>query len=214
MADSAAICDLGFEDVLAFWFGIRPASADDVRRCMRRWFGGDSEADRAILERFSPVVRAAAAHELDDWRASARGRLALIIVLDQFSRSLFRGSGAAFACDDHARALTLEGLAAEIDLRLEPLERMFFYLPLEHSESLDDQTLSVEQFERLSRLDVAPYLRATLAESVNYARQHHDIIAQFGRFPHRNAALERTSTAEEIAFLAQGGPTFGQSGSS
>lgn len=212
MADSGASRELGPQDVLAFWFGDSPTNADDVERCMRRWFGGDREADRVILERFSPAVAAAAAHELDDWLASARGRLALIVVLDQFPRSLYRGSGAAFAHDAQARALTRAGLDAQADLGLEPLERMFFYLPLEHSESLDDQTLSVTLFERLGQLDVVPYLRTTLNESIDYARQHRDIIARFGRFPHRNAALERDSTAEEVAFLAHGGPTFGQPG--
>jgi uncharacterized protein (DUF924 family) len=210
MTGSAATCELEPDDVLAFWFGDNPTNTDDVERCMRRWFGGDHEADRAIRERFSSAVVAAAAQDLDAWRASARGRLALIIVLDQFPRSLHRGSGAAFAHDALARSLTRAGLDRKDDLGLEPLERMFFYMPLEHSESLDDQTLSVTLFERLGCLDVAPYLRATLAESVDYARQHRDIIARFGRFPHRNAALERHSTAEEIAFLAQGGPTFGQ----
>jgi uncharacterized protein (DUF924 family) len=207
---AAAEAASGADDVLAFWFGDPPCGADDVKRCMKRWFSGGIEGDRAIRERFEPTIAAAAAQRLDDWMDSARGRLALIVVLDQFPRNIYRGSADAFAYDARAREIAKAGVEAKLDRCLKPLERLFFYLPLEHSESLEDQRSSVALFGRLAELDVADYLRDALVGSVDYARQHHDIIARFGRFPHRNAVLGRDSTAEELDFLERDGPTFGQ----
>ncbi len=196
--------------MLAFWFGNAPRDGDDVKRCMRRWFGGLAECDRVIRERFESLIAPAAANDLPGWPATARGRLAMVLLLDQFPRNIYRGTAAAFAYDAAARALAHAGIAAALDRQLAPLERMFFYLPLEHSESLADQELAVALFAALAEVEAPPYLRAALQEALDYARQHRDIIAQFGRFPHRNAALGRRNTGAETAFLEHGGPTFGQ----
>jgi len=202
------------DDVLAFWFGDAPRSTEDVKRCMQRWFGGRPECDRVIRERFESLIAAAAANDLPGWPATARGRLAAVVLLDQFPRNIYRGTAAAFAYDAAARELTKDGIDAALDHELAPLERMFFYLPLEHSESLADQDLAVALFAALAEVAAPPYLRAALQGSLEYARQHRDIIARFGRFPHRNAVLGRHNTDAEAAFLETGGPTFGQPASS
>ena len=198
------------DDVLAFWFGDAPRDTDDVKRCMRHWFGGSAECDRVIRERFERLIAPAAANGLPGWLATARGRLALIVLLDQFPRNIYRGTAAAFAYDSAAREIARAGIDAAVDRQLAPLERMFFYLPLEHSESLADQERAVSLFAALAEVEAPPYLRVALQGSLDYARQHRDIIARFGRFPHRNAVLGRRNTDSETAFLEQGGPTFGQ----
>lgn len=189
------------DDVLEFWF------PRDRERANKLWWGKDATLDAEIRERFGPTLAAARAGLLDEWAATARGRLALIIVLDQFSRNIHRGSPDSFAADAQARALTKDGLALGHDRELELLERLFFYLPLEHSESLDDQQQCVALMQSLA--DIAGEARQQeVAFYVDYAIQHRDIIARFGRFPHRNAVLGRASTDEELAFLQQPGSSF------
>src|SRR5690606_119569 len=138
------------------------------------------------------------------WLAPPRGRLALVILIDQFSRNLFRGDARAFAHDALARRWVSEGLDAGADRALRAIERVFFYLPLEHSESLADQQRSVALFERLCA-DVPPALQGTFAGYLDYAVRHRDVIVRFGRFPHRNASLGRATTPEEAEFLRQPG---------
>lgn len=189
------------DDVLEFWF------PRDRERANKLWWGKDAALDAEIRERFGATLAAARAGELDEWAATARGRLALIIVLDQFSRNIHRDSPDSFAADAQARALTKDGLARGHDRELELLERLFFYLPLEHSESLDDQQQCVALMQSLA--DVAGEARQQeVAFYVDYAIRHRDIIARFGRFPHRNAVLGRASTDEELAFLQQPGSSF------
>jgi len=199
------------EDVLAFWFGRAPESEADVKACMKRWYGGGPELDAEIDARFGPLMAAAANSELTDWATSPRGRLGLIVLLDQFPRSVYRSTAGAFAQDSLALDLTMTGMAARFDSRLDPLERLFFYMPLQHSESLEVQQQSVAAFEALAAAHAELFLRKALLGSADYARQHRDIIAQFGRFPHRNSVLGRRSTPEEARYLEQGGATFGQS---
>ncbi len=199
------------EDVLAFWFDSAPESAADIKACMKRWYGGGPELDAQIEARFGPLMAAAANSELTDWATSPRGRLGLILLLDQFPRSVYRSTAGAFAQDSLALELTLTGIAAGLDLRLDPLERLFFYMPLQHAESLEVQQQSVAAFEALAATHAEPFLRKALVGSADYARQHRDIIAQFGRFPHRNSVLGRGSAPEEARYLEQGGATFGQS---
>ncbi len=176
------------EEVLAFWLGeIGP----DKR------FARDEALDAAIRERFGDLHASLAADVPSSWRATARTLLAAVIVLDQFSRNLSRGSGAAFANDAAALALTRQALARGDDAGMSPEERQFLYMPLMHSEVLADQEECIRLMEA-----------AGLAESAEFARRHRDIIVRFGRFPHRNQALGRQSTPEELAFLKEPGSSF------
>lgn len=170
-------------DVLAFWRDAGPA----------RWFARDDAFD-ARCARFLPLHMAAARRELDAWMADADGALALLVLLDQIPRNAFRGSAHAYATDPLARSLAGRAIDAGFDLATDPPLRVFFYLPYEHSESIDDQRRSVDLHARLQG-----------AEAGRWAQLHLDIIERFGRFPHRNAALGRETTIEEQAFLDAGG---------
>lgn len=198
------------DTILNFWFGDGDRSDPaEVAALSERWFAGGPEFDEEIRHRFDPAWRRAAAGELDRWSETSAGRLALIIVLDQFSRNLARGTAAAFAQDAAACRLTLEGLAAGHDADLTPMERVFFLMPLQHAEDFAIQERSVGEFRRLC--DEAPLAwRTALTENMRYAYDHRDVIARFGRFPHRNQALRRTSTPEEQAYLDGGGERWGQ----
>lgn len=170
--------------VLSFW---REAGAD-------RWFKKDDGFDEAVRSRFAATYRAAAAGKLDRWAEAAEGALALLIVLDQFPRNMFRHSAEAYACDRRARQIADAAIAAGLDRKVPSDQRIFFYLPFMHSETLADQ-------ERC----VALVRAAGLTENLAYAEEHADIIRRFGRFPHRNAVLGRATTAAEQAFLDGGG---------
>jgi uncharacterized protein (DUF924 family) len=171
------------KDIVTFW---RDAGFD-------RWFTKDAAFDAEIKQRFLPTYEAAAAGKLRDWENTAEGALALLIVLDQFPRNMFRGDKRAFATDPLARAVTAGALIKGYDAEAGDL-RAFFYLPFEHSEDLADQ-------ER----GVALYKAAGDDEGLKWGEIHADIIRRFGRFPHRNAVLGRTTTAEEQKFLDDGG---------
>jgi uncharacterized protein (DUF924 family) len=185
-------------DVLDYWFGT-PGSPGHLQP-RDLWFTKSDETDRLIVERFGAAIEAALAGELDFWATTPRGALALVLVLDQFTRNAFRGTPKAFAGD--ARALALATLLVDSgrDRLLAPVERWFAYMPLEHSERLIDQHESVRLFERLA----AEGLDAPLA----WAQRHRDVIARFGRFPHRNGILGRPSTPAEIEFLKEPGSGF------
>lgn len=196
------------QDVLDFWLadGLRhdwPTTAMSAT-----WFGGGADLDALITQRFGPLVHTALAHGLPDWEQPLLHRLALVILLDQFTRNVFRGQAQAFAGDGRAQRLVLQSLALEQDQELPRVGRVFFYLPLMHAESSVLQDESVMKFTELR--DQAPAtLQDTLSGHVHHAEQHRDIVRRFGRFPHRNAAMGRTSTPDEIAFLRDG-PRFGQ----
>jgi uncharacterized protein (DUF924 family) len=195
------------ETVLQFWFG---DSADDATVAAQQaslWWSKNSRLDTRIRERFEHLVTAAATGELDGWRATARGWLALIILLDQFPRNIYRDTPAAFAWDARAQQLCIEGLAAGIDQQLRPIQQVFFYLPLEHAEDRAHQTRSVALFQHLAA-QRAPEQKALFTGFVDYAKRHQVIVERFGRFPHRNAVLGRSSTPEEIEFLRQPGSSF------
>jgi uncharacterized protein (DUF924 family) len=186
------------ETILGYWIG------DDVLTPERQalWFGGRPETDAFIRREFAAELERGARGELGEWTATPRGRLALVVVLDQFSRNAWRGTPRAFAQDPLALATSLDGLARGDESVLRPVERAFLYLPLEHAEDPAMQERSVECFTRLA--DEAP----ALAGFLDYAREHRDLITRFGRFPARNAVLGRPSTAEELAWLAEGGARF------
>lgn len=183
------------DEVLDAWFGPR----DDPRRqsLRREWFQGGPAFDEALRRRFLPLWEAAARGELAHWQATPQGRLALVIALDQFTRNFFRGQARAFACDATARRIAEAALADGEDRVFAPVARAFLYLPFEHSEDAADQARSEALFAALA--DAAP----ALAGYLDYARRHRAVILRFGRFPHRNAALGRATTAEEAAFLAE-----------
>jgi uncharacterized protein (DUF924 family) len=183
------------EEVLHFWFG-EPAGE---RR--KAWFEKVPLFDESIRTRFLPLYNRAAQGRLNAWQESARSALALILVTDQFPRNLFRGSERAFATDAMALGAARSVLDAGWDRSMQPVERMFVYLPFEHSEALADQERSLALFRPL---DVFP----ETSDAIEYSTRHWEIVRRFGRFPHRNAALGRASTAEEIAFLKQPGSGF------
>ena len=195
------------EDVLDFWFGPPGNNAEVAGRQSKLWFGKSPANDLAVAERFAATLTDAAAGRLDHWTATPRGRLALVIVLDQFPHHIHRDRPQAFATDAQALALSLAALAANEARQLAPVERVFLYLPLEHAESLDVQDRSVSLFENLAH-EAAPGERALFDGYLDYARRHRDVVARFGRFPHRNAILGRPSTPEEIEFLKQPGSRF------
>jgi uncharacterized protein (DUF924 family) len=166
------------EDVLAYWFS--PAQSP-------RWFAEDDQLDAEIRQRFRATYEAARSGELNEWRDAPHSLLALIVVLDQFPRNMFRGSARAFASDPQAVALTREGIEKGFDRPLRSEEQDFFYMPLMHSERLSDHDLLIAVGRGDNR----------------YARHHREIIARFSRFPHRNQTLGRETTAEEALYLAE-----------
>jgi uncharacterized protein (DUF924 family) len=193
----------GFEDVLRFWFSSLPhGDHAAMARQMEWWFRGGADAE--IVERFPPLLDRAQRGDLDSWSHSPRSRLALIIVLDQFSRTLHRGTAQAFAQDPKALALALEGIENGHYAALEtPWEKTFFFLPLGHSEDLTKLEQVVKLAEELVK-EAPEEMRAMLEFSANQARGHRDIIARFGRHPHRNEVLGRQSTPQELDYLAAG----------
>jgi uncharacterized protein (DUF924 family) len=191
------------------WFGetLTDPSAIGARQAF--WFAPDPARDRALADEWSDVVDDAAAGRLDRMGRHATGRLALILLLDQFPRNIYRGQPRCFARDGRARYLMRDGMSRLMDLELSPTERAFFYMPLQHSEFLEDQESSVARYEQLLR-EVDTALRPEFEGFLEFALQHRDIVARFGRFPHRNAILGRLDTPEEASFLAAGGESFGQ----
>ena len=201
-------------DILEFWFGSGPFDTARLAERNTFWFGGDgAEAqaarDELIRSSLEPMLERAARGEFASWASSPRRRLALILLFDQVPRNCYRGTAAAFAFDREALALSVEGLQLVADAALDPVERVFFYLPLEHAESMEAQDAAVAALDRLAG-DAPEPLREFCVYCAGFARQHREIIARFGRFPHRNAVLERESTAAEIEWLGSEGERFGQ----
>jgi uncharacterized protein (DUF924 family) len=196
-----------------FWFGPLPLSAAELNRRVRFWFGDESSAvrkrrDDTIRAQFAGLLERAGEGELAAWADGPRRRLSLILLLDQFPRNIYRGSARAFAYDDKALALTLSGMQSAADAALDVVERIFFYMPLQHAETREVQDESVAAYRRL--LTEAPQeLHAFFEGAVRSAENHRALVEQFGRFPHRNEALGRTSTPQEFEWLRQGGSTFG-----
>lgn len=192
MSTGPSVAD--FREVLDFWFG--PAGSSEFGQARAVWFRKSDAFDAAIRTRFLDLQRQAADGHMQAWQAAPESMLALILALDQFSRNLFRGSSRAFASDAQAQAAAQVAVARGYDQALLPVQRWFVYLPFEHAEDLALQQRSLQLFEGL-RGDAAS------AGTMDYVRRHHEIIARFGRFPHRNAVLGRISTPEEIEFMKQ-----------
>lgn len=185
-------------DILDFWFESAHAA---------HWFAADAWFDQQIRQRFSAAADAAASGQLDDWAGNAESWLALLLLLDQFSRNLYRGDARAWENDVKAQRVALSGLDDGFDQALPPLQRVFAYLPLEHAEDMRLQQRSVALFEDL-HAQVGAVERDRYAGFLDYARHHREVIARFGRFPHRNAVLGRVSTPGEVSHLAQPGAGF------
>ena len=179
----------------AFWFGDPPGASRG------EWFRKDAAFDQQIRTRFGTLHARAARGELDAWRGEAHSMLALVVVLDQFSRNLFRNDARAFAHDAYALECAKQALARGDDTTLLPVQRQFLYLPFEHSERLEDQERGLALMQALEAFEAT-------RGCAEWALRHRDIVKRFGRFPHRNAALARASTAEEIEFLEQPGSGF------
>ncbi len=195
--------------VLAFWFKEQALSAPQIDRRMDIWFGEDPVFDHEIEKTFSQDIALASDGKLDHWAVDPRGRLALIILIDQFRRNIYRNTAKAFAKDKLALKLCVEGAMEKKDRGLTPIQRVFFYMPLQHAESAKVQAKAVELYNRLAE-SVSPTYRETFLTVAQFAELHKDIIDQFGRFPHRNALLGRKNTAEEDEYLAGESPDFGQ----
>ena len=197
------------EAVLTFWFKEKALTAPMIDRRMDLWFGEDPVFDHEIRREFSHDVELASEGKLMHWVHQPRGRLALILLLDQFRRNIYRGTAEAFELDRVALKLCVEGAMAKKDQGLAPIEKVFFYMPLQHAESKKVQAKSSELFNKLADAMSDTY-RETFRTIAQFADLHRDIIDQFGRFPHRNRLLGRENTPEEDEYLSGDSPDFGQ----
>jgi uncharacterized protein (DUF924 family) len=200
MSEAAAAVPEDARRVLDFWFGAPGSPEHGTDR--PEWFRKDAAFDARIRERFAPLIERALRGELEAWDATPLGALAQILLLDQFTRNVFRDTPRAFAGDARALAAARALVGTRQDEALSPYQRAFAYLPFEHAEGIEMQQEGVRLFGRLA--EQAP----ETASSLDYAQRHLAIIQRFGRFPHRNAILGRRSTAEELAFLQQPGSSF------
>jgi len=185
--------------VLEFWFGA--TDSPEFGRSRKRWFEKSAEYDALVRDRFLETHEAAAANRLDAWSDRPLGALALVVVLDQFPRNMFRGTPRAFAADHKALAVARGTIARGFDAALLPAQRRFVYLPFEHAEDLAAQREALRLYERL-------HGDPTSSGGITYAMLHYAVVARFGRFPHRNAILGRESTPDELEFLSRPGASF------
>jgi uncharacterized protein (DUF924 family) len=193
---------MSIETVLSFWFGPLGPEGIPAERYVGKWFAGGPTVDAECREKFGGHVAAALRGERDAWAGTPPGRLALVLLLDQLTRNIHRGTAGSFAGDEQALAQAVEAVRLGEDRSLRPIERYFLYMPFEHAEDAAMQRRAVGLFESL--LEAAPTGALGIFEAgVEYARRHEAVIARFGRFPGRNAALGRPSTAPEEAFLLE-----------
>jgi len=197
------------DEILEFWFGPALADPEALARQAELWFKADPRFNQEVKTQFGRDLEAVAKGDLDTWRTSPRARLAGIVLLDQFSRNIYRGTARAFTQDPKALTLCLEAVATGEDRQLHPVERLFFYMPLQHGEDPEIQERSVRQFSALEQ-DAPQELKSYLKTTLDFAKEHRDIIRRFGRFPHRNAVLGRMSTPEEEEFLRTEAKRYGQ----
>lgn len=195
------------ETIRTFWFGVDADDTTVAAQKSKLWWAKNDAADIEIRTRFQTSTLAAASGKLDAWAATPSGTLALILLTDQFPRNMYRGRPESFSFDPIALHWALHALEHGFDASLRPIERIFIYLPLEHAESLTLQLRAVQLYEKLL-VDVPTEQQSAFSGFVNFAVRHRDVIARFGRFPHRNAILGRASTEEEVAFLKTAGSSF------
>ncbi len=197
------------EDILSFWFMERALTAPQIDGRMDTWFGEDPTFDEQIAKEFVDDIEKASDGKLDHWAHEPRGRLALILLLDQFRRNIFRNTPEAFEKDAAALKLCVEGAMEKKDKGLAPIQKAFFYMPLQHSESRKVQSKSREVYQRLTEA-VSPTYKETFETIAQFADLHADIVERFGRFPHRNELLNRENSPEEEEYLAGDSTSFGQ----
>ena len=195
------------ETICEYWFGSSDNDLEVAKQYSKRWWSKNVGVDAEIKTRFASYLPRVVNGELEQWRDSPLGTLALILLTDQFPRNMFRGTAQAFAYDAIARNLCKQGLKKGIDQKLRPIQRVFFYIPLEHSESLADQEQCLQLFRQLAD-SAESALQPQLKNYIDFAIRHRDIIERFGRFPHRNALLNRESTPAELTFLKTPGSSF------
>jgi uncharacterized protein (DUF924 family) len=196
-----------WQPLLQWWFGSCESPDDVAADKGKLWFGKRDSQDLEAQTRFGDWVEQALAGGLTDWAQCPEGWLALVLLLDQLPRMIFRDTPKSFAGDLRAQALVAQGIAADFDRQLRPIQRVFIYLVFEHCENLAVQNEAVSRFiELVAQQPEAD--RTVFADNLDYAERHQKVIAQFGRFPHRNAVLGRESTAEELAFLSGPGSRF------
>jgi len=196
-----------WQPLLEWWFGSSESPDDVAADKGKLWFGKRDSQDLEAQTRFGDWVEQALAGGLTDWAQRPEGWLALVLLLDQLPRMIFRDTPKSFAGDLGAQALVAQGIAADFDRQLRPIQRVFIYLVFEHCENLAVQNEAVSRFiELVAQQPEAD--RTVFADNLDYAERHQKVIAQFGRFPHRNAVLGRESTAEEVEFLSGPGSRF------
>ncbi len=200
---------LRIDVILSFWFMDKDFSAPQIDGRMDMWFGEDPVFDQQIVADFADDVELASAGALDHWGHTPRGRLALILLLDQFRRNIYRNTKDAFARDRNALKLCVEGAMEKKDHGLSPIQCVFFYMPLQHAESRKVQKKSREIYKRLADSVSTTYME-TFDTILQFAELHADIVERFGRVPHRNQMMKRPNTPEEDQYLAGDVPTFGQ----
>lgn len=191
-----------------YWFG-KLQNGISVPSQHSLWYQSDPKTDEYITSHYFDLLQQAGNRQLSDWQNTACGSLCLIILIDQFSRNIFRNQKQAFAYDDLALEYCLEGLEKGFDKQLQIAERLFYYHPLMHAESLSCQQLCVDLMQQML-VGCNQGNLVTIENSIKFALQHRDIIAEFGRFPYRNQVLERESTASELNYVRSGGQSFGQ----
>ena len=191
------------DEILSFWFD-EPPEDEDRPSGQELWFEKSARVDRTIERRFGRLVERALAGDLDDWASTGKGRLALILLLDQFPRNIHREQPDAYAGDEKALQLCFDGIDDGLDRQLPAVQRLFFYMPAMHAEDVDAQLASVEIFEELAE-EVGEADKALCESFLEHARRHRDVVERFERFPWRNAILGRTSSPEESAYLQQTG---------
>lgn len=194
-------------NILQFWFGTEVDQKKLIAQQSGIWWGKSDDIDTIIKNKFGQIYQLAINDGLSEWLQTAKGQLALIIVLDQFSRVINRNSSNAFSQDSKALKITLDGISLNIDKSLSVVERVFFYMPLEHAEDIELQNQCVGLFQQLL-FDVPEELKNEFQNFLEFAKKHQLIIERFNRFPHRNAVLNRSSSAEEIAFLTEPNSSF------
>ncbi|MCE7903634.1 MAG: DUF924 domain-containing protein [Gammaproteobacteria bacterium PRO9] len=207
--NTSTVVDPDIRRVLDFWFQPDTRDQPTVDSRMDRWFTADAVTDALIRTEFGGLVDKASRGQLDHWAGTPEGRLALIVLLDQFRRNIHRGTPKAFSRDPQALKLCVEGAMKGDYKGLDPFQQAFYFMPLQHAESLKIQQRSVKIYEGMVS-GVSATLKETFATFAQFAELHHDIIESFGRFPHRNRILGRTNTPEESEYLAAGAPAFGQ----